>query len=90
LDFYIFGEMNINICTNSMTYVYNNKCSDTVTEYGLTQLIKHPTRVTKSSSSIIYHINASDVSSLSEVFVTDLSIRDHLRYPIFTQLSEKL
>ena len=69
-----------------MTYVYNNnKWSDTVTEYGLTQLIKHPTRVTKSSSSIIDHINASDVSSLSEFFVTDLSIRDH--YPICATLS---
>ena len=25
LDFYIFGDMNINFCTNSMTYVYNNQ-----------------------------------------------------------------
>ena len=67
--------MNINYCANSM--IYNNKWSDTVTEYGLIQLIKYPTRVTKSSSSIIDHIYASDVISLSEVFVTDLSIRDH-------------
>ena len=38
--------MNINYCANSMTY-NNNTWSDTVTEYGLTQLIKNPTRVTK-------------------------------------------
>ena len=75
--------MNINYCANSM--IYNNKWSDTVTEYGLIQLIKYPTRVTKSSSSIIDHIYASDVISLSEVFVTDLSISDH--YPICATIS---
>ena len=51
----------------------------------LHNLIKHQTRVTKSSSSITDHIYASDVRSFSEVFVTDLSISDH--YPICATIS---
>ena len=74
--FVITGDMNINTIdvTNSETKIY----LDTLTEFGLEQVITKPTRVTKSCSSLIDHIIVSDNSILSHQDVLPCgSISDH-------------
>ena len=51
-----------------------------VHDFGLNQLIKSPTRVTHSSSSIIDHIYSTNEQAISEILVPKIGISDH--YPI--------
>ena len=86
---YILGDFNINMYQNNKYIVRNDNTisskflsSDikTITNFampGLKQLIKSPTRVTCSTSTLIDHILASFPSRVSQKGVTDVGISDH-------------
>ena len=77
-EFFAMGDYNIDFtfpdCFN------NTKWTCLIKDFGLRQYVESPTRVTKSSATIIDHIYSSSTSSISETFVSPLSISDH--YPI--------
>ena len=87
---YIFGDFNINLYLNN-SYILarknflNNKSvpsdvksyHELCTYFGLKQLIKVPTRVTSSSSTIIDHILASFPERVTQSGVIDIGLSDH-------------
>ena len=87
---YVLGDFNINMYQNNKYIVrYDNTISSKFlssdiknyhqfcTMHGLKQLIKSPTRVTCSNSTLIDHIVASFPSSVSQKGVIDVGISDH-------------
>ena len=75
------GDININFNKDSIPNNFKNtKWNDLVSKFGLTQLINSPTRVTKTSSSIIDHIYTNMTEHISEIIVPFYSLSDH--YPI--------
>ena len=68
-----------------MKYVYGNnqgifnntKWADITVKFGLEQLIKKPTRISKSSSTIIDHIYTNCRDNIKEIFISELAISDH-------------
>ena len=84
-EIYFLGDFNINLFENGK-YVFdkcssNNKNLDSFTKkyreycplFGLKQLIKYPTRVTCSSSSILVHVLASFPDRVSQSGVIDVA-----------------
>ena len=63
-----------------MTGFQNTKWSNLITDYNLTQLITHPTLVTKVSSSTIDHLYTNHSEKILEIVSSSLSMSDH--YPI--------
>lgn len=89
LDYYILGDLNINYIPEQGSESFNNtKWMTTLTKFGLLQLIQHPTRTTKKSSTIIDHIYANNVGYVEEIFVSSLSVSDH--FPVCMVLSAKI
>ena len=72
---YILGDFNINLNSTKHQPIHPllNKYNEFLSNFGLKQLIKSPTHITCSSSSIIDHIltNACDSG------VIDIGISDH-------------
>ena len=61
---------------------------DMISEYGLQQLIKTPTRVSKTKLSIIDHIYTNKIETILDTNVPNYSISDHM--PIcFTRFTGK-
>lgn len=88
LDYYVLGDFNINYFPDDIKCNYSNsRWNDIVFEYGLTQLIENPTRVMKSSSTIIDHIYVNNVNNINKVSVPNISMSDH--YPVCITLSTK-
>ena len=58
-----------------------------VCDFGLHQLVNTPTRVTKSSSSIIDHIHTTSTYYISEIFAPEKRVSDH--FPVAFTLSKK-
>ena len=63
-----------------MTGFQNTKWSNLITDYNLTQLITHPTRVTKVSSCTIDHLYTNHSEKILEIVSSNLSMSDN--YPI--------
>ena len=63
-----------------MSGFQNTKWSTLIADYNLTQLITHPTRVTKVSSSTIEHLYTTHSENVLEIVSSNLSMSDH--YPI--------
>ena len=87
---YILGDFNINIYQNNKYIVHNDNtisskfrssdiknCHQFWTIHGLKQLIKSPTRVTCSTSTLIDHIVARFTSRVSQKGVIDVGISNH-------------
>ena len=88
----ILGDLNINLLQNGK-YTLNKKnlsSSEKVTthpllkrykqfisDFGLTQLIMNPTRVTCEASTLIDHILINSVEKISQYGVIDIGISDH-------------
>ena len=85
-DWYIVGDFNI-VFNTPNTYS-NSKWSKIVNDYGLSQLIHTPTRVTKRSSTIIDHIYVSCTENISDIQVPCLGISDH--YPVAFTIGEQV
>ena len=77
-DWYALGDYNI-IFTPPNNY-NNTKWRNTVSDFGLCQLVTTPTRVTNTSSTIIDHIYTSSACYVTEIVVPTLSVSDH--YPV--------
>ena len=72
------GDYNIDF--NPPDVFNNTKWTDVIKDFGLHQFVKCPTRVTKTSSTIIDHIYSSSKTRITETVVPSLSISDH--YPV--------
>ena len=89
-ELYILGDFSINLYQNqNHTGCKNNNLVSTIvsnnvknylqfcTMFGLTQIIKCPTRITRSSISLIDHILASLPDRISQEVVMNLGLSDH-------------
>ena len=68
----LMGDFNIDIEPCS-----NNKWLSLIQLIDLSQLVKEPTRITESTSSIIDHAYTSDIGNITECFVSSYAISDH-------------
>ena len=68
----------------------NKKWLHFVELFDLKQMVSSPTRVTKSSSSIIDHIYCTDSEKISECFVPHYSISDHIPICLTRKINQKL
>ena len=66
------GDVNVDMSSCS-----NNKWLSLIQLFDLPQLITEPTRITKSTSSIIDHAYTSDLGNITESFVSPYAISDH-------------
>ena len=80
------GDFNIEF--SSPNKFNNTKWAKTVLDFGLTQLVQYPTRVTKTLSKIIDQVYTTAISCVSEVNVPVIGLSDH--YPITCTLLCKL
>ena len=71
----LMGDFNIDIEPCS-----NNKWLSLIQLFDLSQLVKEPTRITESTTSIIDHAYTSDIGNITECFVSSYAISDH--FPI--------
>ena len=78
-EVYILGDLNINLSTNNKqpSSPLLKQYKDFLCTYGLKQLVKSPTRITCSSSSIIDHVITNSNEKVSECGVIDIGISDH-------------
>ena len=76
LQMYILGDFNIHYMFEKKCFK-NTKWNNIVLNYGLTQLIKCPTRVSKNSSSIIDHVYSNRPDQITEISVPLYTISDH-------------
>jgi hypothetical protein len=75
-DIIFTGDYNID--TNSVS---SNKWFKTCVDLSLTQLIKSPTRVRKTTATIIYHIYVNQINNVFSSGVLEISISDN--FPVF-------
>ena len=86
-EIYILGDFNINIFSKQK-YIFHQRNTQSMSPevknycrfcslYGLEQLIKFPTRVTCSTSSLTDHILATFPERVSQQEVTDVGLSDH-------------
>ena len=78
-EVYILGDLNINLSTNNKqpSSPLLKQYKDFLCTYGLKQLVKSPTRITCTSSSIIDHVITNSNEKVSECGVIDIGISDH-------------
>ncbi|MCG8046530.1 MAG: reverse transcriptase domain-containing protein [Candidatus Thiodiazotropha endolucinida] len=85
LEFLLMGDFNIDLQSCS-----NRKWLDLIQLLDLTQLVKEPTRVTESSSSIIDHAYSSDLANITECFVPPYAISDHFPICFTRKVNQKI
>ena len=75
LELILMGDLNIDLtpCTN-------NKWSNLIQLFDLSQLVREPTLVTESSATLIDHVYSSCPENITSCFVSKLSASDH--FPI--------
>ena len=73
----LLGDFNKNLSDHNLDREWQNL----TLSLGLTQLISQPTRVTPSSSTLIYHIYTTNEDNISCVSVSKQTISDH--YAVF-------
>ena len=87
-ELYILGDMNIDYSPTKSVNKYNNSRWELLTEkLGIEQCITTPTRITKSSSTIIDHVYYTMSNFVRQATVASLSISDH--YPVSFVRSNK-
>ena len=79
------GDFNIDLhtCTNTK-WLNMNQIFD------LYQLITESTRITPTTSTLIDHVYTTAKANISESFVSDLSISDHLPVCVTRRVSSKI
>lgn len=89
LETHILGDFNLDTFLDCNEWKFHStQWSDLVSNHGLKQLIKSPTRITKTSSTLIDHIYTNRAELISEVLVPCYSISDH--FPIaFTRSTQE-
>ena len=75
-ELYILGDLNIHYMADSDNFK-SARWNNIVLNYGLTQLVKCPTRVSKNSSRIIDHVYSNRPDQIAEVSVPVYNISDH-------------
>ena len=87
-DLFILGDMNINLSQNRKYILDKNNNANTacpqfkkykefISNFGLKQLIRHPTRITCSTSSLIDHILTNANEKISQSGIIDIGLSDH-------------
>ena len=86
-DIFILGDFNINLLSKKNKYILdkNNIITCPLTKlyktflvsFGLTQILRQPTRITCNSSSLIDHILTNAQNKISQSGIIDLGISDH-------------
>lgn len=71
-DIYILGDFNIDLMKMKKRQWHSVKSL-----YGLTQMVKKPTRTTRNSTTLIDHIYTSNCQSVNNVSILDVGISDH-------------
>ena len=91
-EWHILGDLNINLCENSTLVRENNKnivkCTDKTSlkakrylelckTFGFKQILKSPTRVTLSTSSLIDHILKNTNEKIAQCGLINVGLSDH-------------
>ena len=85
LEFLLMGDFNIDMSSCS-----NNKWLSLIQLFDLSQLITEPTRITKSTSSIIDHAYTSDLGNITKSFVSPYAMSDHFPVCFTRKVSGKI
>ena len=85
LELIIMGDINIDLNPSP-----NRKWQNLIELFDLSQLIKEPTRVTESSSTIIDHIYTSKPENIIESFVSNYSLSDHFPVCFSRKINNKV
>ena len=67
----LLGDFNIDLLKPHTAW------ESTFSLFGLKQVIKEPTRITASSATLLDHIYTTDLSKISNIKVSDVSVSDH-------------
>ncbi len=89
IGFHLIGDFNINYSPESGKY-NNTKWADLTTKYGLEQLIKSPTRISKNNSTLIDHLYTNMINHVTEWCVSHLSLSDHFPVCFTHSITDKL
>jgi len=81
LNTFILGDFNIDLL------IPQPQWSNFINMFGLTQMIKNPTRITNTSSTLLDHIYTNNINAVSKSFVSNICMSDHR--PIICELSFK-
>ena len=79
------GDINIDLQLSP-----NKKWQNLIELFDLSQLIKDPTRVTESSSTIIDHVYSSKPENIVESFVSNYSLSDHFPVCFSRKINNKI
>ena len=85
LEIILMGDFNIDYisCTN-------RKWLNLVQLFDLSQLVSEPTRVTQTSATIIDHVYTTNVENITECFISDFSISDHLPICVTRKINSRV
>ena len=85
LELILMGDFNIDLipCTN-------NKWSNLLQLFDLSQLVREPTRVTESSATLIDHVYSSCPENITSCFVSKLSASDHFPICFTRKINRKI
>ena len=88
-DTIILGDFNIDLLQNLYE---KNKLVQLTESFGLTQVIKEPTRITDQSATLIDHVYLSDTlsSAKTEAFVLDIGMSDHHPVMVILKADKRL
>ena len=85
LELITMGDINIDLKLS-----LNKKWQNLIELFDLSQLIKDPTRVTESSSTIIDHVYTSKPENIVESFVSNYSLSDHFPVCFSRKINNKI
>ena len=80
------GDFNIDLLSDMI----RTKWSNMVQLFDLSQLISKPTRITQTTATLIDHVYTTAPCTISESFVSDLSVSDHFPVCITRKVSNKI
>ena len=86
LEYIVMGDFNIDLLSDMI----RAKWSNMVQLFDLTQLISKPTRITQTTATLIDHVYTTAPCTISESFVSDLSVSDHFPVCITRKVSNKI
>ena len=74
---YMFDENKNSIRDENATHFLSKQYKHFLSNFGLTQLIRHPTRITCDTTTLIDHVLASSLEKISQSGVIDYGVSDH-------------
>ena len=86
LEYIVMGDFNIDLLSD----IIRTKWSNMIQLFDLTQLISKPTRITQTTATLIDHVYTTAPCTISESFVSDLSVSDHFPVCITRKVSNKI